>query len=302
MHLNGFNLNLLVALDALLTASTMTEAADKLLLSQPTLSGALKQLREHYDDVLVVYTTSGPQLTPLAKQLLPVVRDLLVTVRGTLRLTPVFDPAEFVGQLEIAASDWIELTVLKDLLILIAHEAPQMRVAAQTVTPQPAHELFRKGADLVFVAEPLVSPNHSIERLFEEEFVCIACKENKKTQVKLNRETFLGSSHITLFSNSFSQRSAAFDAMEAQRSVAIYASNHTAFAPIVAGTDMLAVTTRRFAEEAAQHFPVRVHDLPFDIPPIVMYLQWQPWRDRDPMLLWVREKLRACLAGNRKLN
>ena len=50
MRLDGFNLNLLVALDTLLSTATLTEAADRLGLTQPALSGALKRLREHYGD------------------------------------------------------------------------------------------------------------------------------------------------------------------------------------------------------------------------------------------------------------
>ena len=63
MRLDGFNLNLPVALDALLTATTMTEAADRLSLTRPALSAALKQSRDRYDDPLILYAPPGPSLT-----------------------------------------------------------------------------------------------------------------------------------------------------------------------------------------------------------------------------------------------
>lgn len=113
MHLNGFNLNLLVALDALLTTSTMTEAAERLSLTQPALSGALKRLREHYNDPLILYSATGPTLTPLACQLAPIVSELLATARGITTIVSAFEPASFTGHVSIVAPDWIELTLLK---------------------------------------------------------------------------------------------------------------------------------------------------------------------------------------------
>ena len=54
MRFHGLDLNLLVALDALLTHQNVTRAAEQLNLSQSALSGALARLREHFDDELVV--------------------------------------------------------------------------------------------------------------------------------------------------------------------------------------------------------------------------------------------------------
>ena len=54
MNFNGLDLNLLVALDALLTESSVTAAARKIHLSQPAMSSALGRLRRHLRDPLLV--------------------------------------------------------------------------------------------------------------------------------------------------------------------------------------------------------------------------------------------------------
>ena len=59
MRFHGLDLNLLVALDALLTHQNVTRAAEQLNLSQSALSGALARLREHFDDELVVPMGAG---------------------------------------------------------------------------------------------------------------------------------------------------------------------------------------------------------------------------------------------------
>ncbi|MFH9551847.1 LysR family transcriptional regulator [Streptomyces sp. NPDC017435] len=57
----GLDLNLLVPLDALLQERSVTRAAQRLGLSQPTVSAALARLRRHSNDELARRTgSSGP--------------------------------------------------------------------------------------------------------------------------------------------------------------------------------------------------------------------------------------------------
>ena len=69
MRLNRLDLNLLVALDALLTERSITVAAERICLSQPATSGALSRLREFFDDELLVRVGSKMQPTPLGESL-----------------------------------------------------------------------------------------------------------------------------------------------------------------------------------------------------------------------------------------
>lgn len=68
--LANIDLNLLVSLDALLRARSVTRAAAGLGLSQPTLSTALSRLRRHYDDELLTRVGNSYELTPLGSDLL----------------------------------------------------------------------------------------------------------------------------------------------------------------------------------------------------------------------------------------
>ncbi len=65
MRLNRLDLNLLVALDALLTERSITRAAERIHLSQPATSGALARLREYFGDELLVRVGSEMRPTPL---------------------------------------------------------------------------------------------------------------------------------------------------------------------------------------------------------------------------------------------
>jgi hypothetical protein len=86
MNLDRFNLNLFVAFEALSKADTLTQAADALYVTQSTLSVALRQMREYFDDELFVYKPKQKELTPLAQNLRPRVLEILKTAKATLML------------------------------------------------------------------------------------------------------------------------------------------------------------------------------------------------------------------------
>jgi hypothetical protein len=86
MNLDRFNLNLFVAFEALSKADTLTQAAGALYVTQSTLSVALRQMREYFDDELFVYKPKQKELTPLAQNLRPRVLEILRTAKATLML------------------------------------------------------------------------------------------------------------------------------------------------------------------------------------------------------------------------
>jgi DNA-binding transcriptional LysR family regulator len=294
MHLDGFNLNLLVALDTMFDTPTLTEAAQRLSLGQPALSGALKRLREQYQDPLIVYSPVGARLTPLAEELKPLVRRIIVASRDSFRLVPTFDPQTSAGDLAISAPDWLELILLKDLLRTIAREAPHVRVAVRSIRPQPADDLFGEGADLVLTSAPFLSPHHSSEALFEEQLACMAWTGNTRLKSGLTRETFITSLHAGMLQEPHNP-GPQFRRMSLDRKIVIRTSVHAALPEIIIGTELLAVTSRRFAEQAARSLPISVFPLPYEIPPLKVICQWQPYRDGDALLGWAREKLKACV-------
>ena len=86
MNLDRFNLNLFVAFEALSKADTLTQAAGALYVTQSTLSVALRQMREYFDDELFVFKPKQKELTPLAQSLRPRVLQILKTAKATLML------------------------------------------------------------------------------------------------------------------------------------------------------------------------------------------------------------------------
>src|ERR1041384_6183570 len=104
MDLHLFDLNLLVALDALLTERNVTRAGNRLNLSQSAMSGALARLRHYFHDELLVPGGGEWGLAPGPKGLVAPVRDILLQIRGTLGSKPQFEPSTATRHLSLAVS------------------------------------------------------------------------------------------------------------------------------------------------------------------------------------------------------
>ncbi|GLI97365.1 LysR family transcriptional regulator [Sphingobium sp. BS19] len=79
MNFNNFDLNLLRSLDALIRERNVTRASEKLHVTQQAMSGALRRLRGHFEDDLLVRVGRSMELTPLARALRDPVREALLT-------------------------------------------------------------------------------------------------------------------------------------------------------------------------------------------------------------------------------
>ena len=80
MDLTRIDLNLLVALDALLAERHVTRAGQRLHLSQSATSAALRRLRRVFDDPLLIAHGRELQLTPLARALAEPVHEVLTRI------------------------------------------------------------------------------------------------------------------------------------------------------------------------------------------------------------------------------
>ena len=90
--MNGVDLNLLPALDALLAERNVTRAAERMSLGQPAMSAVLARLGMHFGDPLLVREVRGLVLTTLAASLVAPVQEAMAATEAVLGARPPFDP------------------------------------------------------------------------------------------------------------------------------------------------------------------------------------------------------------------
>ena len=109
--IRNIDLNLLVALDALLDERSVTRAAERLSLTQPTVSGMLARLRDVFGDPLFVRTQRGLLPTPRTEALAPLLKQILVDT-AALVAVETFDPKTADMTVSISVNDYMQVSLV----------------------------------------------------------------------------------------------------------------------------------------------------------------------------------------------
>jgi len=291
MHLRGLDMNLLVALDALLKDKNISRAAERLHLSQSGMSTALGRLREYFDDQLLVPIGRKMVLTPLAESLAVPVSDILIQVRSVIDHKPTFNPAQSERCITIMCSDYIASAFLPRFLQRLQAQAPKISVDLIAQEAYLDGPLSRGEVDFLIFPAQFASPDHPSERLFSENHVCIAWDQNRAIGDTLSFDTYMAAHHVVArFGEARTPTidSWVADSFEQKRMIAVSVMNFLAIPYHVVGTDRLATVHARSAEMYARALPLRIFPLPFEVPPIDVAFQWHRYNDGNPTMIWLR--------------
>jgi len=261
MRFHGLDLNLLVALDALLTHQNVTRAAEQLNLSQSALSGALARLREHFDDELVVSIGRRMEPTPLARTLAEPLHEILLKTKSLVTTTPTFDPQTSNRRISIIASDYSTEIFMLDLVSALAGEAPGIKIALEEHITETFEKFNRGEINLRIIPKSFAFEGHPNERLFDEKYVCVAWKGNKHIGDLLTLEQYQSLQHVVRYSRgalqtTFDQQF--LDQAGFSRNVSVTVPHFSLVARLVVGTERIATVHARLAELYARTLPIRI--------------------------------------------
>lgn len=292
MRFNRLDLNLLVALDALLTERSITKAAERLNLSPSATSNALARLRDYFDDELLVQVGRKMEPTPRAALLQEAVRDVLVRVDSTIAIQPEFDPSTSDRVFRIFVSDYTQMVFAPHVLALASQERCSARFEFLPQVSNPQRSLERGEADLLIIPRGFLSPDHPLEVLYTEEFVCVVWRDSPMARGELTFERYLAAGHVLMqppggvgdsFEAWFAKRSGV------TRRVAVTSYGFSALPALVVGTDLIATVHGRLARALQAAWPIELRPPPLPITAIEQGMQWHKYRTQDPGLVWLRK-------------
>ena len=304
MRFNKLDLNLLVALDAMLSLKSVSRAAEQLNLSQSAMSNALARLREHFDDDLLVQVGRKMELTPRAEGLQDAVRDVLVRVDTTISAKPEFVPATSDREFRIFVSDYSMVTLMPHLLALAAQASHSVRFHFLPQQNQPQRLLDRGEADLLVIPKIYCSPDHPTEKLLDEDFCCIVWQDGqlatpeRSPAGRLTLDAYQGAGHVVFQppGGAPSYEGTAMQRLGVTRRVEVATFSFVGALSLVVGTDRIATVHRRLAGYGRQFLPLKVLESPVALPPMNQVMQWHEYRTNDPGLVWLRALLLRAVA------
>lgn len=294
MRLGHFDMNLLVALDALLDTRSVTRASERLHIGASATSSALGRLREYFGDELLMQVGRRMELTPLGRSLAQPVREILLTVQSTVVARLEFDPAQARRNFVIRASDYLTTVLLIDVVQRLQREAPGITLHIANMTDDVPERLDRGEVDFVIYPSVSVNPAHPSQALFEETFSCVVWTGNPLVGETLSPEQFQRMGHVAATfgdSRSVSFESLVMANLGVSRSIEVTTTNFNTLPQLVIGTTRIATVHTRLAQIYANYLPLRLLPLPMDLPPLVEVMQWHAINNSDPAHVWMRRVL-----------
>lgn len=297
MRLDAFDLNLLVAFEALIEERNVTRAARRLHVTQSAMSASLRRLRDSLGDAILAQHGKAMLPTPYALALAPEVSASLATLRRLTRSNRAFDPATASRVFRIAASDYITTVLLAPLVAALEREAPRIRLEIVLPDESTPERLAKGEFDLILTPEEFLAPGHPASLLFEEAHVVAGCARNPLLDA-MTKEAFATAGHVAVRidgRNTFVENE--LSRLGLERRIEVYAPSFIQAPWLLPGTRRIALMHERLARLMAPALGLRTVAPPFPVPVMREMMQFHATRQSDEALDWLRARLGALASA-----
>jgi DNA-binding transcriptional LysR family regulator len=297
--MDDVDLNLLVALDALLTEGGVTGAARRLGLSASAMSRTLARLRSATGDPLLVRAGRGlvptPYATGLRERVHALSRDVLAVLRPHVGH---LDIASLERTFTIRANEGFVAALSASLVAAIVEAAPHVRLRFAPKPEKDARPLREGQIDLEIGVLGAFAPEVRTQALFRDRFVGVARVGHPLLSgTDITPERYAACAHVV------ASRKGAFtgpvdDALKElglRRTVSVVVPGFPDTMRIARHSDLVALVPRSClgdSDEAATA-GLQSFALPVRTPEIVISAMWHPRMDADPAHRWLRDTVAA---------
>jgi len=298
INIRKIDLNLLVALKVLLEERNVSRTAERLALTQPTVSGMLSRLRVLFDDPLFVRTQHGMLPTPRAEALTPALAELLADA-AALVAPPVFDPYAMDIAVTISVNDYMLSTLVAPFIRVLRREAPQLRLAIRHLEVTELPPMLARGEiDMAITIPEFAEASLHQRPLYREEYVGVVRKNHPVASSKrVKLDDFLSYDHVVVSPSDGSfegPTDKALHELGRERRVALSIPSFLVLSDVLESDDLIALVPRRLLERRYQHLqPI---DLPLEVPGFDVIAVWHARTHFDPAHRWLRNRLAEVAA------
>lgn len=303
-NLRSFDLNLLVAFDAMMRDRNVTKAAARLKIQQPAMSHNLATLRMLLADELFVRVGHVMQPTAKAHALAEHVSRVLEQTQAIIRGSNSFEPRTADCTFRVGFS-CEELLLLPELSSGLANLGPGLKIVAQrALADQVGNELDESVLDIAIGCYAPEPARYRSVHLFDQKLSCCYKPEHFNASAPLNLTRYLSARHAVV-----SQRDGVQGCLGSQLAAAGYEVNVvvavpdylTALAAVAAGPLVITLPSP-IAKRYAGMFGLAVSPAPvvLELPSISM--TWSTSSDGEPSLEWLRQQVLEIVKQHDRAN
>jgi DNA-binding transcriptional LysR family regulator len=295
--LSSIDLNLLVALDALLEESNVTRAAARSGVSQSAMSHSLRRLRHLMKDPLLVRVGNCTRLTPRAHSLRHPVRDAIAKLEAVLATSEGIDPLGLERTFRLQAYDTTQLLVVPALSRQLEECAPRVRLEIQDLTLSNFSERLSAGDTdlaLFWLADVELPSWVAQEPLFTDRHVCLVRRDLPGVGQVLDWPTYARFKHVVVQPRGTEyplsrEIERALEERGFERRKSLTVSGLLLVPAVLSSSDLVAIVSERSADILCSCFPLRKVEPPFVSVAHEVSMFWDARLGQDPAHRWLRK-------------
>lgn len=300
------DLNLLRVFDMVMTERNLTRAADRLAMTQPAVSNALRRLRAAMNDTLLVRDVHGVRPTERAEQMWPAVRRSLSMLEEALR-SDSFDIMRDSATFRLSMPDGTASIWLPPLLRTLRKAGSRITVQMIPLTTRDPRPMLHSGtSDIVLGSFPGVM--RSLEgdsetpirhqRLHLSRYVCVMRKHHPLSQSAFNLDDYCSANHLLV---SFSGRDRglideALSAVGRKRHVLLTVNQYATAGQVIASSDLVTVLPRHMIAATGLEEKLEWRELPLALPEVSIHMLWHAREAKNAAHAWLRKELVSLAA------
>ncbi|MFC7751777.1 LysR family transcriptional regulator [Tsukamurella soli] len=293
------DLNLLVALDALLEENSVAAAADRLHLSPPAMSRTLARIRRATGDDILVRTGRTMTPTPRALALRDETRDVVRRAAALLTPEQTLDLDTLDRAFTLRCHDALAAALAPSLLGRIAGFAPHAAVRFLAEPADDVADLARGHTDVEIGATAPLRPEIASETVGSDRMVAVFRPGHPLAAGELTMERFAAAGHVTISRRG--RLRGPVDEVLAQhglrRHVIAALPTSSVALELVAATDVVTVVAEQVCRPTWTRLGLHVRPLPVELPSVPVIVAWHHRYDSDPAHAWLRAQVRHVLCA-----
>ena len=288
--MTNIDLKLLAVIGELHRTRSVSQAAERLELSQSTISMSLAKLRKHFNDPLFVRTSSGMEPTPHATELIFMLQKAETLLQSALDHHVVFDPMASERVFRLQSTDIAQVTLLPKLMQRLKKVAPSVGIYLGRICPDTPKLLESGELDLAVGFILPMGAGFCQQRLFKERFVCAVRKDHPRIDKTLSVKQFESESHLAIATSGTGHGivEKTLEAKKIHRRVGLTVPSFLGIATIITSNDYIVTLPEQLGRHLAGPGNIKVLPLPFELPPYYIMQHWHERYSQDPANRWLR--------------